>query len=463
MQAWVRLRRWWSEPHFLGKIRVIGIALLTLVLAFGPGKGPWDSVTLLILIGVLAVLPLAPKAMTLAGLPVCLAAVWLEGATDGSASTQLGVVVTLFCLFLGVGYVWPRRVGVAAVTFYALAESAFGVWGHAEGGAVSTTLGFVDGFNDSPPASGTLVELGAGTGDVILSPAMLFVAATVMSCIVSGFAVTLGYVFSERAASDSQLARTRAMIGRLTREQELAHMIHDSVANDVSVIAMLAWRAKGAEDDGEMLDAIYERAHHALDRTHEVIDVLNGVTTLEEAGKATGMSAGVAAATAGAADAAIDETARQTSGDADAGVVPASGIVAWSAGLERYCEDQDRVMHMLGFAGSGTVVGAAPDDMPEAVCDCVSALVQEIYANIVRHCQPDGDFSYSMFIALHDREVRVTVVNPLEERPVGAAPLARVRRGRGLALQRESVEALGGTLNAAAQDGSWVLTAVIPW
>ena len=457
-----------GESRVLRAACVIGIAALVLMLILLPPKKPVDMLAMLGGVALLGVLPRLPGVTGLAGLPLCLAATWPAGYMP----KDIGVAMVLFCLFIAIGYAWPAWVGAVAAAVYALTESACTVWLGARGAAACCVRALLRLW------LATETDDGAGqTAITTAEPGIwpVFVAGVLISVIVSGFAVILGYAFSARAETSSQLARTQVMLGRLTREQELAHMIHDSVANDASVIAMLAWRAKTAlQGSGNtststvtaMLDAIYDRAHQALDRTHEVIDVLNGTRTIDGAaidGAATGRapvaddSPGSVRLSGPSSSADLNDSPGPVSSSDPVGSFAASGTL--DGRLERLCEDQDRMLHMLGFTGSGRVEGAGPDHVPARTRRAVTELVQEIYANIVRHGMPGDDGFYAVFVALDDDSARITSTNRIAD---GAGEVSEVRHGRGLGLHRAAVAALGGTVSTAVQDGTWVLNAVIP-
>ena len=394
----------------------------------------------------------------------------------GQEAWNTGVFAVLG-LFLTVGYVMPRWAAIVLPVGFSALDAAGFVWFGA--GSLGGTLiqGVIDGLNgiqrDAAAESGVI--LGADAASLPQYATIVLVSTLVLDLMVLGFLTMCSAAFRRTAAAGERAARAEQLLGRVTREQQLAHMIHDSVANDMSTIAMLAWRAKAAEDDSRMLDAIYARSHHALDRVHEVIDVLNGRRDLPELERegATGAGGSVGAG-AGA--------------DARGGSV---GDVSFDIQVEKYVEDQDRTMRMLGLAGVSRF-----NSVPDAVVSkpsqrAVMGLLEEVYANIVRHCAtgatgatggvayatgradgargstPAPDESededkpaYNLFVDIgHDR-VRISEVNALaDERHT----LVHGRKhGSGLALHRGIIESLGGMLNTSRQDGAWMLSADIP-
>ena len=451
--SWLgRARAWW-RGGFPGKVRLFAVAAW---LAAGPLIGvesAFDMFMPLALLAVIMLLPRAPRVAIAIGLPLCLAAGFMAGNLTEACS-----VIALFAIFLTAGYALARWPLVAAVMGYAVAEVTCAVVWHADSAAVNVLTGFVSGFLDGYAGvpQGTPGEVGGS-----VPPELAWAFGVLLSVMMSGFLAAFGRSFRANVEAGKAIARNEAMLGRVTREQRLAHMIHDSVANDMSVIAMLSWRvkqtlpAKNAPGEGEgtattgqdvsaMLDAIYARSHHALDRVHEVIDVLDGKRDLSDV----------------------------MPSDAHDDGVGTDSTVPLGARLEKFAEDQDRTMAMLGMAGVSRIkIDDAARPGP-AVTDAVLSLVEEIYANIVRHAAWDGDAAhgaagatgvgpaYSLFVTGTRDTIRVTEVNRIAG---GESQAIRgTRHGKGLALQRAAVETLGGTLNASAQDGTWTIAAELP-
>ena len=469
-----RVLDWWHAPHFLAKTSVIVEVLEVTSMIIWPPNSPVQMLVAFVWLVLVAVLPFAPRALCVAGLLLSLVTTGLLGQEAWNTG-----VFAVFGLFLTVGYVMPRWAAIALPVGFSALDAAGFVWFGA--GSLGGTLiqGMIDGLNgiqrDAAAESGVI--LGADAAALPQYATIVFVSTLILDLMVLGFLTMCSAAFRRTAAAGERAARAEQLLGRVTREQQLAHMIHDSVANDMSTIAMLAWRAKAAEDDSQLLDAIYARSHHALDRVHEVIDVLNGRRDLAE----------------------LDE-------GGVAGVGGSDGVVSFDIQVEKYVEDQDRTMRMLGLAGVSRF-----NSVPDAVVSkpsqrAVMGLLEEVYANIVRHCAmgamgetgakretasmdateatggvtdatgradgvrdstPAPDASededkpaYNLFVDIgHDR-IRISEVNALaDERHT----LVHGRKhGSGLALHRGIIESLGGTLNTSRQDGAWMLSADIP-
>ncbi|MCH9276139.1 hypothetical protein JS533_007630 [Bifidobacterium amazonense] len=481
------LRTWWREPHFLEKNTILGCTLIVFELVLFPPESPVQMLLALAWLGLVAVIPFVrgvPCAiMLLAAMAVCALLPGQGWWTSGGTA-----VVTAL---LAVGYLLPQRGAVAAVLGYAAFDAvgyAFAGTNSIGGSAIRGMIGVInDIVADDMTAIGAVPRRQDVASTLPQYSMIVLVFTFALDLMIVGFLVVFGAAFRRGDEANERAARSQRMLERITREQELAHMIHDSVANDMSTIAMLAWRAKAAiaagtaddaadgatdgakcgsdvngasggprvsvvsdgldeEDIADMLDAIYERSHHALDRVHEVIDVLNGRRMLEhdrnvEDGTETGPGA-----------------VSEDDGASEAAEV--TGIAPFDAQVEKYVEDQDRAMARLGIRGISRVRCDATPVVPPSVRRTVMNLLEEIYANLVRHCAMHTNTAYSLFVTVDERCVRINEVNALA---VESDTLTYGHRhGDGLAFQRAAVESLGGVLHASAQDGAWTVNAEIP-
>ena len=460
-----RMRDWWRAPHFLEKDAGVGIAVTLVGLVVAPPASPVQMLLALCWVVVMALLPFRPREVCLVAPVLFLASGFLpDGWWTGGGFAVIPV-------FLAVGYVLSDRMMIGLLAVYTVADAVcFTVLG---------TRSLVGGM-----VEGMIVGLGdAGFGAMIpADPSATMpgyapiagVATAVFDLLGLGFLIVLGAVFRRASAAGKRADRAERLLGRVAREQELAHMIHDSVANDMSTIAMLAWRAKSMDDDGEVLDAIYDRSHHALDRVHEVIDVLNGKRELADLVEGTGDGVGGTGGAGGAGNLAT--------GAGDPAASPIGDDAAFDTQLEKFIEDQGRAMAMLGLVGV-TRFNSAPDvAVPKPVRRVVMGLTEEIYANIVRHCAMDetdatgttggasdanasgarrtDEPAYSLFVEITAEHIRISEVNAIADE---SKTLVHGRRhGSGLALHRAAVEAIGGTLTTSDLDDTWMISADIP-
>ncbi|NMM93540.1 hypothetical protein [Bifidobacterium oedipodis] len=419
--GWRLCRIWWGEPHYLGKCATIGGTLYALGVIIDPPGSLLVAFELIAGLGIFVALPRRPYWAVPLGLLLCF-------ALSFAKTMQISGMIAIVTLFLASGYAMPVWFAIAAPFVYAVLDAAGGMWLGTQGAGAAFFKGMLDGYARS---GGVAVDYGRYM--------MAFALANlVFDIIFFGFYTIMGFSFRSSKAAAERLARAEAMLGRITREQELAHMIHDSVANDASTIALLAWRAKTIENRDErnaMLDAIYDCSHDALGRVHDVIDVLNGKRPLQL--------------------------------DATATAPQCSDAVALDAQIERYAENQDRVLGMLGFVGTSHIEGALPEStvVPAANASVALGLLREIYANIVRHCDTDAiaqaqiPLRYTVLISFEAHAIRIVQTNPITGRPKA---LASSGGGKGLRLQQAALETIGGTLTGTIRHNSWTLTAIIP-
>lgn len=459
-----RMRDWWRAPHFLEKDAGVGIVATLVGLIVAPPASPVQMLLALCWVVVMALLPFRPREVCLVAPVLFLASGFLpEGWWTGGGFAVIP-------LFLAVGYVLSDRMMIGLLAVYTVADAVcFTVLGTRSlvGGMVE---GMIVGFGDA--GFGAMIPADPSATMPGYAP-IAGVATAVFDMLGLGFLIVLGSVFRRASAAGKRADRAELLLDRVTREQELAHMIHDSVANDMSTIAMLAWRAKSMDDDGEVLDAIYDRSHHALDRVHEVIDVLNGKRELADL-------------MAGAGESAEPVAGGEPGAESDAATAAKGGDVTFDTQLEKTIEDQNRTMAMLGLVGV-TRFNCAPDvAVPKPVRRAVLGLVEEIYANIVRHCAMnvgggavgviDGaggagivgvggarraaEPAYSLFVEITADHIRISEVNAIADE---SKTLVHGRRhGGGLSLHRAAVAAVGGTLTTSSQDDTWMISADIP-
>jgi two-component system sensor histidine kinase DesK len=110
---------------------------------------------------------------------------------------------------------------------------------------------------------------------------------------------------------------------------------------------------------------------------------------------------------------------------------------------------------VLGAAGVGATVGAAPAGMPAAVETVAAWVVREASTNVVRHSRASrceivlGRDAGTLLVEVRDDGAGSRAAEP----PV---------RGNGLTGLAERVEALGGTLTAGPLDGWFTVRASVP-
>ena len=152
----------------------------------------------------------------------------------------------------------------------------------------------------------------------------------------------------------------------------------------------------------------------------------------------------------------IEEVARETVGEIDqlvrvlredqdgGGVEPPPGVAALEGLVERH--------RAAGLEVTTTFRGAR-GPLPPAVDRGAYRIIQEALTNAARH----GDGRVQVDVTFGRHALEVTVENPL--RPGGA----RGVDGHGLTGMRERAALLGGSLDAAARNGSFEVRATLPF
>ncbi|NMN00995.1 hypothetical protein G1C96_1577 [Bifidobacterium sp. DSM 109958] len=298
-------------------------------------------------------------------------------------------------------------------------------------------------------------------------------------------AAIVGVTAAERHKVE-QARRLAEENARMRRDIELGSRIHDSVTQGLTVIALTGERLRGelAGDggrDAETREAalrdvgtIVAAAETTLTQARAVIDALGGSTV----GDGAAVYAGEA--TAAASD---------------------SAVRGRLAALRETARDGDERLHALGFAGCTTVGpahgrGGAADDagridaaadrrlaaMPSGAWRELGDLLGQLVTNVIVHADPFGG-DYAIDVTIDADAVTLTQSNAIRPDVPDAAAVSDAsdaedgpalslapsvprpplpHSGRGLALHRRRLEALGGGLRASAEDGAWILVARIP-
>lgn len=219
---------------------------------------------------------------------------------------------------------------------------------------------------------------------------------------------------------DARLDAARRRMDRMRRDRELAGRTHDTVAGGLAYIAFVAQQRMEdpALDDAEReaWRRVDDAAQRTLDDVHQVIDVLDGGDPA---------------------------SARCCS--------PADAIKARiDAGVAR--------VRALGFDGTASADPDGLDDVrigDEALWEAAD-LIDELFVNIASHADPDKP--YSLNVSVESGRLRVVQTDIAAD----GGRFRRARSGRGLALHRRRIRALGGTLNTSLEDGEWTLYADLP-
>ena len=212
-----------------------------------------------------------------------------------------------------------------------------------------------------------------------------------------------------------RLEREQEQRERAAAEEErvrIARELHDIVAHRVSAIVIQAESGlvTADEPDGsrEALTAIRDSGRHALGELRRLLGLLRD-------------------------------------GDEDAGVAPQPSLAA-----------VDELVHGTRAAGLPLEVrmeGEVVDGLPQSVDVAAYRLVQEALTNALRHAGTDT----TLTLRRDPATLHVEVANAL---PADARPSAGA--GHGIAGMRERVRVFGGSFEAGASNGAFVVHASLP-
>lgn len=238
-------------------------------------------------------------------------------------------------------------------------------------------------------------------------------------------------VSTNARVKEAEMQRTREheRTDRMRRDAQLASRLHDGLTNDLSYLITVAHTEVSAAADEQHRNtwqAIIARTDDAFDKAHEVIDILNRVSTENESAQFSNS------------------------------MVTISGREATHQ-LDSALESGMRQLRSLGYQGSACIESPVIPPIAENVANELLWLVNEIFANIRRHCDPAED--YSVIITADDDSITIAAMNTMtysqSHRLFGVS-------GRGLAMHQHTIESLHGSLRTGLADGIWSLHAEIP-
>jgi signal transduction histidine kinase len=244
---------------------------------------------------------------------------------------------------------------------------------------------------------------------------------------------------------ETELKATRTEANQLRENAHLARQLHDGLTNDLTFIMTLAYlnsdsgnasvHKSEADDqksrktttshdasDATQWNLVYSRAQDALDRAHEAIDALRNPP-------------------------------------------PSS--------LQEHALKREKELEELGFHGTCRLsLSNIPERVPEKIVTEALGLVDEVFANIRRHGDPQGDWLLEVNSVPIKQDQSEKEKTPLTGQTLSVVEMNTVgrgvtdqeigRSGRGLALHREVVKRLGGTMETQRDGGLWILRVSLP-
>ncbi|KAA8823828.1 2CS histidine protein kinase [Bifidobacterium reuteri] len=349
-------------------------------------------------------------------------------------------------------------------------------------GAIEQTVGAVQA------GTGRWVILGVVTID---GPMPVIVLA--VCCLLAGVAARWNH---ERGMAQAELEHRR-------RRERAARDIHDYVSNDLAYLILRLDKdiADGHAPSAEELQELRQMAIGALNRTHQVIDVMEGrgdsgdVTDEAGGGDVTDDASGPRNRGISADNVASGNRLGWGGSQRKDDVPPdVSGpALDCSGGMTRRAEyteqtivrrvrsiarNGDRRLAELGFDGrtivsaadAGPVTGIDETDADSSVAGdysdnsdyggLLSGLLEELYGNIAKHADPAG--GYVVTIRFGSDAVHVACTDrPRVQEPEERTDIAT--GGTGLARYGTLLEERKGVLRITAQDTEWTLSVVVPY
>lgn len=214
-----------------------------------------------------------------------------------------------------------------------------------------------------------------------------------------------------RAQTEELQYRKRIMDANNRAAQEM----HDSVTGNLSLIARTAQRRlRVGTQEREQWETIERYATEALTDVRHVIERLEHTS---------------------------DDHREQPHGDA---------VVS----LRRLIDDNERRLRGAGFTGRA-ILNASDDAaaLPDDRRIIVVGLIREIYANIIRHGDPNEPYELSVFWDRHGVEITERNVIVTQDDLTG---------GHGIVQYRRTIERIGGVLDCERNGSEWIAFAQIP-
>lgn len=236
---------------------------------------------------------------------------------------------------------------------------------------------------------------------------------------------TLGYILRNRKiiieAEKQRLAleNSQKTIAQLQRDIHVASVMHDTLTNQLTNLLLLYnVRLEMARDDQEreLLEQSRQECAKALDNAHVIIDMLRNDQNMHEE------------------------------------QIP---MQQWYMQIKKSMEKQDAKLKQEGLHGISKIEESLISvQLEHSIYEEIQALVAQLYSNIKRHADPEGSFILRIFLKENKIHImQMNDVNPHDE-DVGSH--------KGLALHKQLIAMLGGSLEYTIQDNTWQLEAQFP-
>lgn len=310
---------------------------------------------------------------------------------------------------------------------------------------------------------------GAGDGDRRGDDRHVLLGTVAMSGVIPVIVLFAGFLLGGMAARWNHERHSERMELAYRRQRaRAAQDIHDYVSNDLAYLILRLDKdiADGKSPGVEELRELRDVASGALDRTHQVIGVIEGRDGGHRAAEMNGRAEAVASASVpliddrtsddlGLASSSVSHHARRSSGSSVVNPNAERDDCPLAAQLRSIAHAGDHRLAELGFDGQTIITNANDGAEPDAL---IAGLLEELYGNIAKHADPAG--GYVLTIGIGRDAVQVALVDTALDRDSSSE--AGLSLGTGLNRYRSRVVTRGGMLDIDAQDGEWTLSAGIP-
>ncbi|KAB8286968.1 2CS histidine protein kinase [Bifidobacterium ramosum] len=313
---------------------------------------------------------------------------------------------------------------------------------------------------------------GAGDGDRRGDDRHVLLGTVAMSGVIPVIVLFAGFLLGGMAARWNHERHSERMELAYRRQRaRAAQDIHDYVSNDLAYLILRLDKdiADGKSPGVEELRELRDVASGALDRTHQVIGVIEGRDGGHRAAEMNGRAEAVASASVpliddrtsddlGLASSSVSHHARRSSGSSVVNPNAERDDCPLAAQLRTIAHAGDHRLAELGFDGQTIITnandGAEPDEL-------IEGFLEELYGNIAKHADPAA--GYVLTIGIGRDAVQVALVDTAVNSVAASGRDSDAPRlGTGLNRYRTRLDARDGALTIDAQDGEWTLSAVIP-
>jgi signal transduction histidine kinase len=130
---------------------------------------------------------------------------------------------------------------------------------------------------------------------------------------------------------------------------------------------------------------------------------------------------------------------------------------SWMQVIKKTLESGDKRLRKQGFEGSGEImdIGFSADGVTRDIRDAVTSLLGELYTNIAKHGDKDGDYQVS--VTLQNRQVEIVQINQVKPSSTTEADC-----GKGMLAYTRNIALLGGVVETELDNDTWVVYARIP-